>query len=140
MLFEVAMLLAATSGATHAEMLIGTLHKSTDAGSGWVNLQKPIDLRKGDRLRVQVGGAAAKILVRVLEDLNAADEPVGIEGGVRDVPADRTVEVAIAADHPATKQISVHGGARAWSVPLGKDNGPATIESVELLGAPQPMP
>jgi hypothetical protein len=71
------------SGATVAsgEQLGGTPGASARWGSGWVDLDKAVNLKKGDHLRLKLGGTANKILVRFLDDLNRADEPIGVEGG-----------------------------------------------------------
>jgi hypothetical protein len=115
------------------ETLLGTPGVSKRWGSGWVDLNKAVDLKKGDRLRLKIGGTAKKILVRLLSDLDRADEPEGIVGDTRSVPANRLVEVVLDADYLSVKQISVHGNPRAWSWSLGGDNGPATLESVERV-------
>jgi len=125
--------LAAGASVASAEQLVGTPGASARWGSGWIDLDQGIDLKKGDHLRLKVGGTANKVLVRFLDDLNRADDPVGVEGGIRDVPKDRVVEVTLAEDHPRVKQISVHGGSRAWNWSFPGDNGPAALEAVERV-------
>jgi hypothetical protein len=120
-------------GRAVGEVLVGVTESSAKWGVGWIELNKDTDFKKGEKLRLKVGGTATKILVRLLSDLSQDDDPVGIEGGVHDVPQDRVVEVVLSADYFGVKEISVHGNPEAWSWSLGKDNGPATLESVERV-------
>ena len=125
-------LAAASGGSTcaRAETLDGEPGSSSRWGSGWIDLLPEVHLKRGDQLQLRVGGSAKKVLVRILRDLRMADEPVGVEGGVRDVPVNRIVKVVLERDYSAVRQISVHGGPRAWSWSLG-DNGAATLVSVQ---------
>lgn len=131
-LLVVAAIITASTG--YAEDLAGTHGVSNRWGSGWINLQQTTDFSKGDRIRLKVGGSATRVLVRFLTDLELADEPLGIDGGVQNVPDSRVVDLTLTTSHPGTRQISVHGGHRAWDWSLGGDNGPATLETAERLG------
>ena len=52
---------------------------STDGGSGWCDFGTPAAFRKGERLRLAIGGSAAKIIVRLL--------PRGADAGTTIVPS-----------------------------------------------------
>lgn len=102
-------------------------------GSGWLDLDTAMDFLKGDRLRLTLGGTAAKIFVRLLPRGESPDESVWIIGGAITVPQSRIVEVTLPADRKQIIQISVHGGPSPWNRGLGGGNGPATVEAVELI-------
>ncbi len=118
-----------------AQPLKGDIGHSEHWGSGWIDLKTPTDFKRGDKVRLKIGGSAKRIIVRFLPKDEQADDPVGIEGGA--VPlerADRTVDITFQEDHLQTKQISVHGGTNPWGLyPLGEDNGPATLLRAERL-------
>jgi len=116
------------------ELLAGEIGSSSRWGSGWLDLATTIDFDKGDRLRLQIGGMAEKILVRLLPRGVSPDEPHGIVGGAITVPENRIVEVVLNTDRKEIIQISVHGGPNPWGrYPLGSGNGPATIQAAELI-------
>jgi len=118
-----------------AEQLQGTPGNSEYWGSGWFDLQAPINFEKGERLRIVVGGTATKVLVRFLSKGADPNGSSGIDGGPRQVPADRVLEVTIDTAYKNITQISVHGGPNPWGrFPLGQDNGPATINSIDRIG------
>ncbi len=113
--------------------LIGVTGSSQQWESGWLDLATPTEFVKGSRLRLKIGGTAAKIIVRLLPKGISSGSPQGIIGGVITVPKSRIVEVSLETDHRGIIQISVHGGPNPWGVyPLGGDNGPATLTGVEL--------
>src|SRR6267154_1246526 len=115
--------------AQNCEKLSGEVGASSRWGSGWIDLAA--ELRRGERLRVQVGGSATKVLIRVLRSGELPDDPVGIVGEFA-VPANRIAEVVLKEDLKSVKQISVHGGPNPWGkFPLGSLNGPATLLGVE---------
>lgn len=117
-----------------AEQLQGTSGSSERWGSGWFDLKAITDFKKGDKLKVVVGGTAKKILLRFLPMGYDPNDPIGIDGGPRQVPSNRVLEVVLESDHKKIVQISVHGGPNPWGqFPLGQDNGPATIVSVERV-------
>jgi len=125
---------SANPPASRGEVLRGTFGASDHWGSGWLDLKSSKDFKKGDTLRIKVGGTAKKILVRLLARGEDPNLPVGILGAAREVPGNRTVEVKLDSDYKDIVQISVHGGPNPWGqFPLGGGNGPATIESVELV-------
>ena len=91
-----------------------------------------MDFKRGDKLRLRVGGTATKILVRLLSRGTDPNEPIGIVGGIVDVPKDRTVEIDLNTNFNDVVQISVHGGSNPWGLySLGQGNGPATLLSCE---------
>ncbi len=111
-------------------LLTGTSKKF---GSGWVDFEKPIDLRKGDRLGLKIGGTAQKVLVRLLPAGKSPDLRIGVLPDQFVVPEDRNLFLDLQEDHLHISQISVHGGSSPWdSYFLGPDNGPATLEKVTL--------
>jgi len=122
------------SADTPGELLTGKVAASPRWGSGWIDLTKPINLAAGDRLRLRLGGTATKVLLRLLGEGQFPDDPVGILGGPLAVPKERLVEVKVESARRGIVQISVHGGPNPWGqYPLGEKNGPATLESAELL-------
>jgi hypothetical protein len=121
-----------TSPAFTYERLQGQIGASPKWGSGWLDLAKTRDFSEGDRLRIQVGGAAKKVLVRVLRKGAEANTSEGVMGGIIEVPADRVIEVPIAATCKDVIQVSVHGGPRPWDqYDLGADNGAATLSTCD---------
>lgn len=117
-----------------SEPLKGRIGSSEQWGSGWIDLDKMADLKQGDKLKLQIGGTADKIVVRFLSKGESPDDPVGIDGGILKVPENRVVQVILEDDHENVVQISVHGGPKPWKLySLGGGNGPATILSAERL-------
>lgn len=132
----VALLVLASSTmlGARAQSLAGPIDSSSRWGSGWMDLAPPVDFQKGEKLKVQVGGTAKKVLVRLLPASASADSEAGVLGGAMDVPETRMLEVPLAQPHKQIKQISVHGGPNPWGkFPLGGGNGSATIVSVERV-------
>jgi hypothetical protein len=120
--------------AISAEHLEGRIGMSKDWGSGWIDLRATADFQRGDRLKIVVGGTAKKILLRFLPKGIDPNTPSGIDGGPRQVPSSRVIDVVLESDHRQVVQISVHGGPNPWNlIPLGEDNGPATLVSVERV-------
>lgn len=117
-----------------AELLSGETGASSQWGSGWLDLDSPTDFKSRDKLRLTIGGTAKKIKVRLLPKGRSPDSTAGMLRGVVTVPENRTVEVVLQDDRPQVVQISVHGGANPWGkYPLGGGNGPATLESAEII-------
>jgi hypothetical protein len=110
----------------------GSIGSSAQWSSGWIELDAPTDFRRGEPLRLTVGGSARKVVVRLLGRFDDPNSPNGVDGGVLDVPPNGTILLTVQRDHPATRQISVHGGVNPWGLyRLGGGNGPATLLSVE---------
>jgi hypothetical protein len=101
--------------------------------SSWIDLKPGASFKKGETLRIKVEGNAENLLVRLLPATSQPSSSDGIEGGVRKVPANRTIDVRLERDHPNVKQISLHAGPEAWGSPLGPNNGNVTLVSVERL-------
>jgi|GEM_PF-6555824 len=113
--------------------------KGTVAGDGWqsayLNLAPRRDFRVGDRLRIRLHGSARKVLVRLLPYGRPPAKDDGIEGGIRVVPGDKTIEVTLTTGHSNISQISVHAGHYAWETDLGTNNGTVTLDSIEYIQA-----
>jgi len=108
----------------------GTPGESGQWGSGWIDLENVMTFNKGTLLRIEVGGTAQKILIRLLEKGKTPDMPVGILGKF-DVPENRVIEVTLKRNYTNIWQISIHGSPKAWNYNLGAENGPATIGLVQ---------
>ncbi|MBZ0193240.1 MAG: hypothetical protein K8F34_16330 [Candidatus Kuenenia stuttgartiensis] len=116
------------------QLLAGEIGSSSRWGSGWLDLAAITDFAKGDRLRLQIGGTANKVLVRLLPEGRFPDSSVGIVGGAVTVPENRIVEVVLDEDRKGIIQISVHGGPNPWGrFRLGGGNGPATLDAARLV-------
>ena len=121
--------------AAHAERLGGTVGASTQYGSGWIDLQQPVDFAKGDRLRIVVGGNASRVVIRLLPKDKPRDSSEGLIGAPVEVPKTRVVEVVLREDRLQVVQISVHGGPNPWGHFPMPNNGPAALQSVERISA-----
>lgn len=114
---------------------------SPQYGSGWCEFTNAVDLKKGERIRLAVGGAAQRVIVRLLPKGADPTTTVGVIPTVMTVPTTRFLEITLPYDAPLTIQISVHGGASPWNqYPLGPNNGAATISGMERLSSPQTRP
>ena len=115
-----------------AETLKGEMGSSRKWGSGWLDLSGMVNFQKGDRLELQIGGTAKKVLVRLLAKGVSPDSPSGIVGGPINVPSNRIVELRLDSDYESIIQISVHGHSNPWGLyDLGAENGPATLLKVD---------
>lgn len=108
----------------------GTPDSNQQWGSAWLDLPEVTNFKKNDRLQLKIDGPAQKVVIRLLPETASPDQAVGIIGSYP-IPASRIIEVTLNEDHLNVKQISVHGGAKAWSIRLGESNGPATLVSVK---------
>ena len=105
-------------------------------GSGWCDFSTSVAFKKGERLRLAVGGSATKVIVRLLPKGGDPNTTIGVISTPFTVPSDRFLVVTMPSAAPAIIQISVHGGKSPWGqYPLGAGNGPATISGVERLPA-----
>jgi hypothetical protein len=114
-----------------AQPLNGKYGASPKWGSGWMDFTPPINIESSTCLRIEVGGTASKVLIRLLPHGEDAGQPVGIMGGIHAVPSSRILMARITNKHPNISQISIHGNPKAWQFNLGINNGPATLESIE---------
>ncbi|MCA9466286.1 MAG: hypothetical protein KC643_12710 [Nitrospira sp.] len=114
--------------------LAGDTGQAPQWGSGWLDLHAPANFKSGDKLRLTISGSAKKFKVRLLPRGKAPDTPAGMLEGKFSAPKNEVLEIILKKDHPNVKQISVHGGPNPWGkYPLGGDNGPAAIDSAELV-------
>ena len=67
-------------------------------GSGWIDLEETMDFKKGDKLRLSIGGTARKIKVRLLPRGQSPDSTAGILPGDVAVPPNKIVELALQSD------------------------------------------
>lgn len=119
----------------NVKRLSGDIGSSRNWGSGWLDLWQTMDFKKGDTLRLTVGGTASQIVVRLLSAGTDPNTPSGIDGGIISVPDNRVVDMVLSEDHENVVQISVHGGSNVWGLfPLGGGNGPASLVEVEIIG------
>jgi len=124
-------LVAPTEGSEDFECKLGS---SGQFESGWCDLSRMTDFKRGDRVRLRIGGDARLILLRFLRKGSDPNAPSGFEGPPLRVPKERVIEVVLDGDHRETVQISVHGGPSPWGiVSLGGDNGPATLLGAERV-------
>ena len=112
--------------------LQGTYGASMRWGSGWLDLNKAIDFKTGDKLILKIGGTAKTILLRLLPQGQTPDEPFGIVNGPIEVPPNRILEINLKEQKEKIVQISVHGGPHPWHYSLGIANGPASLELIKL--------
>ncbi len=116
--------------AASAEPLQGSLGASPEWGSGWIDFSAPIDFKKGDKIKLTLGGSAKRVMIRLLPKGSAPDQAIGIiEGKPFDVPESRIVTITLREDHKNVTQISVHGGPNPWGLFRLGGNGPATLLS-----------
>lgn len=116
-----------------AQPLDGYYEASPRWGSGWLDLRQPTTLESGICLRLTIGGTASRVLIRFLRIDDDPNRPVGIVGGIHNVPESREIVVRLSRSFPNIRQISVHGNPKAWHYDLGGTNGPATLESVTVV-------
>jgi len=122
---------AATEAPSEWKQLKGTSGSSDRWGSGWLDLEVVRDFAEGTQLRLQVGGSAKTIAIRLLGVDQSPDDKSGIIGQY-DVPGDRLVTAKLSASYEKIKQISVHGK-YAWNMYGGPKNGPATVLRIEVI-------
>jgi hypothetical protein len=133
-LIAISAFVPAYSADTKGSPLNGQTGASEQWGSGWIDLASPVNLVKGDVLRLKVGGSAQKVMVRCLAKGQSPDSTEGLVGDAVIVPKDRIINIRLSSSRNNIVQISVHGGANPWGMyPLGQSNGPATIDSAEII-------
>jgi hypothetical protein len=116
--------------------LIGTIDESPKWGSGWINISKS-NFQKGDSLKLDVGGSAKKIIVRLLKD---GDDPNTSSGAIGefDIPKNRVLFIQLSHDYPDIIQISANGGPHPWQWSF-PGNGQATIRAAWYKCKPKPL-
>lgn len=122
------------TNAVIADPIPGETGASSRWGSGWLDLNQPTNFDSGTRLRLSIGGTANRIKVRLLSRGQSPDTTAGMLPGIVSIPDSRVIEVEVSSARSHVIQISVHGGPNPWGkYPLGGDNGPATLESAEII-------
>jgi hypothetical protein len=107
---------------------------SSEWNSGWCDFSKPVDFKKGELLRLAIGGSATRVLVRLLPKGSDPSTPVGVIPTPFVIPRNRYLEVVLPHDAADITQISVHGGENPWNqYHLGTGNGFATLTSIERM-------
>ncbi len=121
------------ASSAHSDPLPGTTGSAAGKRwqSSWLDINPPVNFRKGETIKIKVGGNAENVLVRFLPENSDPSSSDGIEGKVRKVPPIGIIEVRLERNHPNIKQISVHAGKEAWGTPLGGNNGIVKIISIE---------
>jgi len=121
-----------------AEPLTGAYGAAVGPGwaAAWLDLAQPEDFRKGDSLCFHIDGSRL-VLVRFLPLGEDANRPVGIEGNIRSVPESGALRVDLVDGHPRIRQISVHGGERAWTWKFSENNAAPGFTSVERIKGDQ---
>lgn len=108
--------------------LRGEIGVSKKWGSGWLDLAEPSAFSKGDRIWLEIAGAANAIKVRLLPVGADPSTTTGMIPGTYFVPDDQVIRLQMPVDRLDTVQISVHGGPSPWGkFPLGEENGPAVL-------------
>ena len=127
-------LATAAAAQPHIQRLMGVPGVDQDHGSGYLDLKPIVSFHAGERLRIHVGGTAARVVVRLLPRGSSPDSANIIVSTGQVVPPGRVLDVALTQDYPNILQVSVHGGPAPWNLyPLGAHNGPATLLSVDRL-------
>jgi len=123
-------------GSARAEQIPGKDGATTGPGwaAAWRDLTPSVVFKAGDRLCIRITGSES-VLIRLLPVGTDPNQPVGVVGGIRNVPSSGAVDVTLASDHGLTSQISVHGGPTAWHWQFPAGNGAPHIVSVERLEA-----
>lgn len=119
----------------NADKLNGPIDSKSRPGwqASWMNLEPPINFKKGERLRLMFQGTAKNMVVRLLPQGALPDTSTGIVGGVRTAPENKTLEVILPEDRPSVVQISIHAGPKAWDIELGPKNGHATLTGIDRV-------
>jgi len=125
---------ATVAGEVAAQRFAGSIGSSPQWGSAWIDLASPVDLEKGEKLRIKLGGSAEKVLVRLLPKGASPDADTGIVGGPISVAQGRIIEIIVLEPKRQIVQITVHGGPNPWGrYPLGAANGPVTVVWAERV-------
>lgn len=116
-----------------SQSLDGSYGFSTKYGSSWLDLRQPTTFESGTCIRFVISDGASKILIRFLRDDEDPDQPVGIFGGIHEVTDSQEIVVRLSRQFANIKQISIHGNPKSWHYNLGSKNGPAILETIEII-------
>src|SRR5436190_527045 len=115
LLIAVAFSLAATSWVRGQTLVACKTGASLQFGAGWCDFATPVNFRKGERLRLAIGGSATRIIVRLLPKGYDPGTPIGVIPTPFTIPQNRLVEVVVPYEASEIVQISVHGGPSPWN-------------------------
>jgi hypothetical protein len=131
-----------STGADTAVMLQGEIKSNRRSSSSWIALSALRNFKQGQRLRFKLSGSAGarsrppkQVVVRLLRDDDDESEPIGIitPDGIP-VPENGVVELALPADFPKVRVISVHGGPNPWErFRFGGRHGSPRLVTAELV-------
>jgi serine/threonine protein kinase len=111
----------------------GTIGADVEIGSGWMDFGNPIQLPKGTKLRLTLGGDAECVAIRLLEASVSPDMNTGVVHEEKGLPSNRVIDFVIGADYENVIQLSVHGR-RPWNhCSSVAENGAATITKAEYI-------
>ena len=89
--------IAASALSVTAQTLSGATGNGSGSGwqSSWLDLKQNMSFKKDEVVRIKVEGTAENILVRFLPASSQPSSSDGIEGEVRKVPTNRTLDVKL---------------------------------------------
>jgi hypothetical protein len=119
-----------------AQSLDGYYGSSPRWGSSWLDLRQSTTFEAGTCLRFVIGDGASKILIRFLRVDDDPNRPVGIYDGIHEVPDSHEIVVKLSRRFANIKQISIHGNPKSWHYDLGSKNGPAILETIQIINCP----
>jgi hypothetical protein len=129
-------------GTDTAVMLQGEIKSDRRSSSSWIALSALRNFRQGQRLRFKLSGSAGarsrppkQVVIRLLRDDDDESKPIGIitPNGIS-VPENGVVDLALPADFPKVRVISVHGGPNPWErFPFGGRNGSPRLVTAEVI-------
>lgn len=108
----------------------GVIGRNPQYKSGWIELKNPRSFRPDDKIKLEIGGDANRILVRFLHRDGDPNSLSSSNWQVASIPpANRKIEVIIDGKYPDIEQISVHGGADPFGMGFNfpENNGDATL-------------
>ena len=117
--------------------LRGSIGTSPQWKSSWLDFEQPHIFRRGDTVRILLGGDASEVIVRFLSMSDDPNSPAGVVGNPIQVTTNGTsgeITLHLDNDYNAIKQISIHGGANPWGIyQMPPDNGSPVILHIYLM-------
>ena len=114
--------------------LTGIVSSSRNSASGWIDLNSPADLVKGDVLRIKIEGPAETVLVQLSQSRSSIQSVRASFSEIFHVPRSRFIAVYISENLDNINRISVYGGKNPLgTIEFGSENGWAALKSVELI-------